>query len=111
LGADKNIVVTRTPIKSMAEKSGLGSNRKETRDWQIEVKNRKGQNVNLLIEDQVPVSQNSSIEVEAQELSGGKFEKNTGKVSWDFTLNPQDDKKVELKYQVKYPKNQSVIVQ
>ncbi|HWD87708.1 MAG TPA: mucoidy inhibitor MuiA family protein [Mucilaginibacter sp.] len=111
LGADKNIVVTRTSLKNLAEKTGLGSNRKETRDWQIEVRNRKSQTVNLLVEDQVPVSQNSSIEVETQELSGGQFEKNTGKVSWSFTLNPQDDKKVELKYQVKYPKNQSVIVQ
>ncbi|MFI5162734.1 MAG: mucoidy inhibitor MuiA family protein [Sphingobacteriales bacterium] len=111
LGADKNIVVTRTSLKNLAEKSGLGSNRKETRDWQIEVKNRKNQSVNLLVEDQVPVSQNSSIEVETEELSGGLFDKNTGKVSWSFTLNPQDDKKVELKYQVKYPKNQLVIVQ
>ncbi|HEX3386172.1 MAG TPA: mucoidy inhibitor MuiA family protein, partial [Mucilaginibacter sp.] len=111
LGADKNIVVTRTSLKNLAEKTGLGSNRKETRDWQIEVKNRKNQTVNLLVEDQVPVSQNSSIEVETQELSGGQFEKNTGKISWNFMLNPQDDKKVELKYQVKYPKNQSVIVQ
>jgi hypothetical protein len=75
------------------------------------VKNRKNESINLLVEDQVPVSQNSSIEVETQELSGGQFEKNTGKVSWSFALNPQDDKKVELKYQVKYPKNQSVIVQ
>jgi hypothetical protein len=33
LGADKNIVVTRTSLKNLAEKTGLGSNRKETRDW------------------------------------------------------------------------------
>jgi hypothetical protein len=111
LGADKNIVVTRTSIKSLMEKQSLGSNRKETRDWQIEAKNRKNQAVNLLVEDQVPVSQNSGIDVEKEELSGGKFDEKTGKVSWDFQLSPQDDKKVELKYMVKYPKNQSVIVQ
>ncbi|HVW14008.1 MAG TPA: mucoidy inhibitor MuiA family protein [Mucilaginibacter sp.] len=111
LGTDKNIVVSRTALKSLAEKSGFGSNKKETRDWQIEVKNRKSQTVNLLVEDQVPVSQNSSIEVETQELSGGQVDKNTGKVLWAFALKPEDDKKVELKYQVKYPKNQSVIVQ
>ncbi|MBS1504579.1 MAG: DUF4139 domain-containing protein, partial [Bacteroidetes bacterium] len=74
-------------------------------------KNRKSQTVNLLVEDQVPVSQNSSIEVETQELSGAQVDKNTGKVLWAFALKPEDDKKVELKYQVKYPKNQSVIVQ
>ena len=111
LGTDKNIVVTRTSLKDLTEKQSLGSNKKEIRYWQIDVKNRKNQQVNLLVEDQVPVSQNSSIDVEAQELSGGQLDKNTGRVSWSFLLRPQDEKKVELKYLVKYPKNQSVIVQ
>ena len=74
------------------------------------VKNRKNQLIDLLVEDQVPVSQNSSIEVETQELSGGQVDKNTGKVSWSFSLKPQDDKKVELRYQVKYPKNQKTVI-
>jgi hypothetical protein len=111
LGADKNIVVTRITLKNLSEKQSLGSNKKETRDWLIEIKNRKNQAINLLIEDQVPVSQNSSIEVETQELSGGQLDKATGKVLWSFLLKTQDDKKIELKYQVKYPKNQSVIIQ
>jgi hypothetical protein len=111
LGADKNIVVTRTSLKDLTERQSLGSNKKETRDWQIEIKNRKNQPVNLLVEDQVPVSQNSSIEVETQELSGGQLDKTTGKVIWSLPLKAQDDKKIELKYQVKYPKNQSVIIQ
>jgi hypothetical protein len=111
LGTDKNIVVTRTPIKDLTQKQTFGSNIKETRDWQIEVKNRKNQSVNLLIEDQVPVSQNSSIEVETQELSAGNSNHTTGKVSWNLSLNPLDDKKIELIYLVKYPKNQTVIVE
>jgi hypothetical protein len=111
LGTDKNIVVTRTSLKDLTERQVIGSNKKETRNWQIEVKNRKNQPVNLLVEDQVPVSQNSSIDVETQELSGGKLDPTTGKVSWSLKLHPQDDKKIQLKYQVKYPKNQSVIVQ
>jgi len=111
LGTDKNIVVTRTLQKELTEKQTFGSNKKETRNWLIDVKNRKNQPVNLLIEDQVPVSQNSSIEVETQEASGVKPDALTGKVSWNFLLNSQDDKKLQLKYQVKYPKNQSVIVQ
>ena len=111
LGADKNIVVTRTSVKDLTEKQSLSSNKKETRDWMIEIKNRKNQPVNLLVEDQVPVSQNSSIDVETQELSGGQLDKLTGKIMWTFALKPLDNKKVELKYQVKYPKNQSVIIQ
>lgn len=111
LGTDKNIVVTRTLQKELNEKQIFGSNKKETKDWIIDLKNRKNQPVNLLVEDQLPVSQNSSIEVEAQETSGAKPDANTGKVSWNLTLNSQNDKKLQLKYMVKYPKSQSVIVQ
>ena len=111
LGVDKNIVVTRTLQKELTEKQTLGSNKKETKNWLIDIKNRKSQPINLLVEDQVPVSQNSAIEVETQELSGGKMDKETGKVAWSLVVNPGDEKKYQLKYQVKYPKNQSVIVQ
>lgn len=112
LGTDKNIIVTRTLQKDLKDKQGLlGSNRKETRDWLITVKNRKSQPVNLLVEDQLPVSQNTQIEVETQETSGGKVDMLTGKAAWTFALKPQDEKKLKLKYQVRYPKNQSVIVQ
>ena len=111
LGNDKSILVKRTLEKNLTEKQSLGANIKETRNWVIEIKNRKNQKVNLLVEDQVPVSQNSLISVEVQNTSGARTDMNTGKLSWNFLLNSQGDKKVQFRYQVKYPKNQSVIVQ
>ncbi|MFA6248800.1 MAG: mucoidy inhibitor MuiA family protein [Mucilaginibacter sp.] len=111
LGADKNIVVTRTLQKDLTGKQGFGANKKETRDWLITVKNRKSQPVNLLVEDQVPVSQNSAIEVDTQNISSAEMDKLTGKLSWNLSLKPLDEKQLQLKYQVKYPKNQLVIVQ
>jgi uncharacterized protein (TIGR02231 family) len=111
LGTDKSIVVTRVLQKELSVRQSLGSNKKETKDWQIEIKNRKNQPINLLVEDQVPVSQNSAIEVEVQETSGARPDPLTGKISWNFSLKPQDDRKIELKYLVKYPKNEMVVVQ
>ncbi len=111
LGTDKNIIVTRTLQKNTTQRQIIGSSKKETKNWQIEIKNRKSQSVNLLVEDQVPVAQNTSIEVEKQELSGGKLNEGDGKVQWTLKLNPLENKKLDLKYQVKYPKNQLVIVQ
>lgn len=110
LGTDKSIVVTRTLQKQLTQRQTIGSNQKDTRDWLINIKNRKSQPISLLVEDQVPVSQNVAIEVENQQLSGGNLDTNTGKVAWNIALKPQADKKLELKYQVKYPKNQSVII-
>ncbi|MBS7564582.1 mucoidy inhibitor MuiA family protein [Mucilaginibacter sp. Bleaf8] len=112
LGVDKGIVVTRTLQQDLTSKQSLlGSTKKETRNWLITVKNRKTQHVNLLVQDLVPVSQNSAIEVETQELSGGKVDAVTGIISWNVNLHSQAEKKLRLKYQVRYPKNQSVIVQ
>ncbi|MBD1394561.1 DUF4139 domain-containing protein [Mucilaginibacter glaciei] len=111
LGVDKNIVVTRTLQKELNGKQTFGANKKETRDWLITVKNRKNQPINLLTEDQVPVSRNSDIEVNTQDISGAEMNKLTGKTSWSLVVNSQAEKQLHLKYQVKYPKNQSVIVQ
>lgn len=110
LGVDKNIVVTRTLQKTLTQRQVIGSNTKETKDWIIEIRNKKNQPVNLLVEDQVPVSQNTAIEVEKLELLAGKLNDNDGKVQWNMQLAPSEDKKLELRYQVKYPKNQQVIV-
>ena len=111
LGIDKNIVVKRTLQKDLTEKQSLGSNKKETRNWLIAIKNRKSQPVNLLVEDQVPVSQNAAIEVNTQEINGAEINKLTGTLSWNLSILPQGEKELSLKYQVKYPKNQLVIVQ
>ncbi len=111
LGTDKNIIVTRTLQKNTTQRQIIGTSKKETKDWQIDIKNRKSQAIDLLVEDQVPVSQNTAIEVERQELSGGKVNDTDGKVQWILKLNPGDEKKLGLRYQVKYPKNQQVIVQ
>ena len=111
LGVDKNIVVSRTLQQNLTSKQGLAANKKESRDWLIEIKNRKAQTINLLVEDQVPVSQNTDIVVETKELSGGKLDPLTGLVAWNFTLNPLDNKKAALAYQVRFKKDQLAIVQ
>jgi hypothetical protein len=111
LGVDKSIVVTRTPVNVVAEKQATGANKRETKNWLLNIKNRKAQPVNLLVEDQVPVSQNAAIVVDVQEQSGGILNRETGKVNWTLALKPGEEKKLSLKYQVRYPKDQLIIVQ
>jgi uncharacterized protein (TIGR02231 family) len=110
LGVDKNILVKRILEKSFTEKPALSSNIKDTRNWLIEVRNRKNQPINLLVEDQVPVSQNALIEVEVQDTGGAKPDATSGKVSWNFLLTSQENKQVRLKYDVKYPKNHGPVI-
>jgi hypothetical protein len=49
--------------------------------------------------------------VENTELSGAKFDEKTGMVNWDLQLEPGGKKAVDLKYQVKYPKNKPIALE
>ncbi|MDB5013909.1 MAG: hypothetical protein JWQ25_2111 [Daejeonella sp.] len=108
LGADKNVLVKRVQQKDKNEKVLTGSTNKATRAYIIEVLNRKSEPVNLVVEDQIPVSNTSDVVVTAQELSGAELEEATGMLKWNLLLTPNVKKAVNLKYQVKYPKNRYV---
>jgi len=111
LGVDKNVLVRREKQKGFTERQFIGSSQKDTRHFVIDVKNRKSQAVNLTIEDQLPVATNSDITVEKQELSKAKLDETMGKLTWQFLLQPNEQKKIDLKYQVKYPKNRPVNIE
>jgi hypothetical protein len=61
--------------------------------------------------DQLPVSSNSGITVESLELSGGRFNSQTGQLKWDLDIKPQETKQIVLTYSVKYPKDKKVILE
>lgn len=111
LGSDKKVSVTREKIKDYTSKQFIGSKKKETKAWKTIVKNNKKQKINILIADQVPVSIREEIEVDVLNISRGKFNEDSGEVKWEFSLDPNDKKELDLKYSVKYPKNKLLIVE
>ncbi len=111
LGRDKNIVVTRTKGKDVSSKQLLGVHKKDTRSWEIVVRNKKQQPINLVLEDQVPMSTTKEIEIELLEKSGAVLETNTGKLTWTFQLPAAQSKTIQLKYSARYPKDQRVILE
>ncbi len=111
LGRDKNITVTRTRQKDFAEKQFLSSNITETREWHLNVQNKKNQPVVITVEDQIPVSTNKEIKVETVDISNGTLNAATGIVTWRYTLQPQETKSMNLKYSVKYPKDKKVMLE
>jgi hypothetical protein len=104
LGRDKNIIVKREGNKEMFDKRIIGNNIKEVLGWDITIKNNKGTRVKIIVEDQFPLSQKKSIEVERLETSNAHVDDKTGKLTWRFELGPNEKKVVNYKYSVKYPK-------
>jgi uncharacterized protein (TIGR02231 family) len=111
LGSDKGITIKRDRQTELTSQRLLGSNRIETRSFKISVRNNRKESVSMKISDQIPVSSNSEITVEATELSGGKLTELTGIVTWEFTLDSQQAREIILTYTVKYPKDKKIILE
>ena len=111
LGRDKNVVVDREKITNYSSKNFIGSRKEENRDWRISVKNNKSERIKMLIMDQVPVSTLDEIKVEILEYSNGKQNLNNGEIRWEFDLEPNKTKNIDLRYLVKYPKSRNLIIE
>ncbi|CAN5609323.1 mucoidy inhibitor MuiA [soil metagenome] len=108
LGRDKRIVIKREKLKEFSSSKMFGSNRERSFTYEISVKNGKKENINIEIEDQVPVSQNKEIEVKTEELSGATYNTETGIIKWNLTVLPGETQKKRLSFSVKYPKDKQV---
>jgi hypothetical protein len=108
LGKDENIVVQRKGIQQK-EASRLFSGKKEQQfHYEIKVRNNKSAALKLQIEDQFPVSGNEDITVNRVESSGGQVSDKSGLITWEFILQPKEEKKIDLKYSIRYPRDKIV---
>lgn len=108
LGRDNKVLVTRTKLKEFSAVKMIGANKKETSTFQIVVKNNRNVPINIDILDQIPVSQNSEIEVTDVEAKEAKKNDTTGEIKWNYTLEPGTSKTLKLSYSIKYPKNKQI---
>jgi hypothetical protein len=111
LGRDRNVNVIRENIKDFTTKQFIGSKKEETKAWKTSVRNNKSQAINMVVIDQVPVSKLEEIEVEVQSVSEAKYDTENGEIKWNFSLQPNEKKELELKYSVKYPKSKKLNIE
>jgi uncharacterized protein (TIGR02231 family) len=111
LGADNNITIRRERRKDFTSQKLIGANKVETLSFLISVRNNKSQAAEIKLRDQIPLSQNSDITVEALELTGGKLNTVTGEVVWNLRVDPRATKEIILTYSVKHPKDKKVILE
>ncbi len=105
LGRDKNVTVTRTKLVDFCEKKVIGLNKKETSTYEISIRNKKKDAIEIIVEDQIPLSSNNEIVVEATETGKAEYDKVTGKLMWKLKMAPAETQKFKFGYTVKYPKD------
>lgn len=110
LGKDPNIVVKRTLLKQKSKDKIVQDKRERTFSYQIEIQNNKSSNIQLVIQDQIPMTTNADIHIELQDAGGARELPGKGILEWDYKLKPGDNKKIEFSYKVKHPKDQQIML-
>ncbi len=111
LGPDIATQVKRTKIAENTKKETFSSKKHSNIAWEIDIKNSKTRDIDLRIEDQIPLSKLNEVEVEPKELSGGMVDQNSGIITWIVKIPAGKSIKKTLKYQVRYPKSMKLILE
>jgi Domain of unknown function (DUF4139)/N-terminal domain of unknown function (DUF4140) len=111
LGRDENIVIKRVRQGSFQKNQFMGGNKVKTIGWEISVRNKKQQTVHIVIDDQFPVSTDKEIVVSLKEKTDASVDEKTGKLKWDLQIPSNETKKLMFVYEVKYPKNKTLILE
>ncbi|OCG10030.1 DUF4139 domain-containing protein [Gilliamella apicola] len=106
LGKDRNISISRYRDNSETLKPlATGDDISQRYAYTIDVKNGKSMPINLVVYDQIPVINNKTIKLDDIKYTGANYDKKTGLVTWNFDLNPNETKKLNLSFKVTYPKD------
>lgn len=108
LGMDPELKVDRKRVKDVSSEKVIGSNKKVTIAIELTVRNTKSKTVELVLQDQYPISSDNTINVTLDEDSGAKVDKEKGGLSWSWNLQPGETKKARFTYTIKYPKDKVI---
>jgi hypothetical protein len=110
LGQDKGITVERKKLKEYSSKQFLSNYKTESRAYEILIRNNKQLPIKITVLDQFPVSTTKEITVDDQEYKDAKLNKESKILTWEDQIPAKQEKKHVLRYSVKYPKDQVVVI-
>lgn len=108
LGKDPNIMVKRLLVKKDTKEKIVGDKKERILSYSIEVKNMKATAIEIVVQDQVPITQNAEISIETLELGKGELDARTGIIEWKFSLKPKEGKLLNFSYKVTHKKEMNV---
>ena len=86
----------------------LGTNAREEFAYTITIRNTRKAPITLVIQDQLPVSNDKPVVVEDLETSGSQYNEETGMMKWTLAPGAGETKKVNFGFTVKYPRDKTI---
>jgi uncharacterized protein (TIGR02231 family) len=108
MGRDKKVSIKREKVVDKSGTKFFSSKKEQTFTYDITIRNNKKEAVEMLLKDQHPLSSDKEIEIELAQKDGAKVNPETGILTWDISLKPNETKKIRISYVVKYPKDKII---
>jgi uncharacterized protein (TIGR02231 family) len=105
MGRDTRLLIERKALKDYNKRRFVGTQVRESKGFEISLKNNRSESIEVEIEDYIPLSMDSRIVIEDNKIdNGGTYDPNTGKVVWKLKLAANESKKLLVAYTIRYPK-------
>jgi len=108
LGKDPNIIVKRTLLKDQSKERIIQDKKERNFAYNIEVRNLKSSDVELIIQDQIPLTTNPEITIEKSNLGKGSLDEKTGLIEWKLKLKTKENVNFDYDFKVRHPKDKIV---
>ena len=105
LGVDRGLIVERKKNKDEIRNELIGNNVIKTIKYDIVIKSNKLMNTNIIIEDNLPLSQEQGIKIEKINLGGAEQNETTGLLTWKIKLDSKQSKTISYSYTIEYDKD------
>ena len=108
MGKDKRISIKREKVADKSGSKFLSSYKEQTFTYDITVRNNKKDNINLILQDQYPLSTDKDITVELLDNGNAAVDKDSGFLTWQLKLAPNESRKLRFSYKVRSAKDKTV---
>ena len=108
IGKDDGIVTSRKKVNEEDDKVAFGKRTVKTYTFEIEVKNLNRESVEITLEDLIPITDNEEITIKLEDGDGATFDKKTGRLTWNLSLNPGAKTKVNFSYSIEHDKEKPI---
>ncbi len=105
LGRDRSIIVERKKQKEDTKNVIIGTSQIKTITYLINLKNNKANSINVILTDQIPVSNDKDIIVKPLITKGADLDETTGLLTWKLKLSSNESKTLKLSYSIESNKN------
>lgn len=109
LGKDPKVSLERILVSDKSGTKTLSSKKEQSFAYEITVRNNKNEAIDIQVEDQFPLSTDTSIEVTLNETSGASVDNEKGLLKWNIALKPNETKKIRFSYQIRYNKDRTMM--